>query len=89
MISSVKDLEYVLGWSSDLSQKPSVQKELFIVLDTNEKLLYEHLKKVKKTLLDQLSLEIGLSIQSTLMLLLQLELKGLVKSLPGKCYQAI
>ncbi len=89
MISRVEDLEYVLGWNSGLTQKQSVQTELFVSLEGNEKLLYEHLKKVKKILLDQLSLEICLSIQSTLMLLLQLELKGLVKSLPGKYYQAI
>jgi len=89
MISSVKDLEYVLGWNSLETKPKEIQKSLFIELDKKEKMLYDHLIKSKKILLDQLSLEIGLSIQSTLMLLLQLELKGCVKCHPGKWYQAI
>ena len=89
MISSVKDLEYILGWNEIETKPKPIQKSLFVKLEKNEKLLYDHLIKSNKILLDQLSLEIGLSIQSTLMLLLQLELKGLVKCHPGKWYQAI
>lgn len=89
MISSVADLEYILGWNTVETKSAAIQKALFVELDKKERLLYDHLAKSKKILLDQLSLEIGLSIQSTLMLLLQLELKGLVKSHPGKWYQAI
>jgi len=89
LISSVADLEYILGWDVAESKPQVIQKALFVELDKKERLLYDHLVKSKKILLDQLSLEIGLSIQSTLMLLLQLELKGLVKCHPGKWYQAI
>lgn len=89
MISSVKDLEYVLGWNTVETKPKFIQKSLFVKLEKNEQMLYDHLIKSKKILLDQLSLEIGLSIQSTLMLLLQLELKGLVKCHPGKWYEAI
>ncbi len=89
MISSVKDLEYVLGWSTMETKQQQIPKTLSSHLEKNEKLLYEHLIDSKKILLDQLALETDLSIQSTLMLLLQLELKGLVKSHPGKWYQAI
>ena len=89
MISSVKDLEYVLGWNAIETKPKIIQKSLFVKLEKNEKMLYDHLVESNKILLDQLSLEIGLSIQSTLMLLLQLELKGLVKCHPGKWYEAI
>ncbi len=89
MIETVKDLEYVLGWSPAEAEKKAVQKELFIDLDPKEKLVCEHLKNKEMILLDQLSVNIGLSVSSTLTLLLQLELKGLVKSLPGKKYQLI
>lgn len=89
MISSAADLEYILGWNTVETKPAAIQKALFVELDKKERLLYDHLVRSKKILLDQLSLEIGLSIQSTLMLLLQLELKGLVKCYPGKWYQAI
>jgi len=89
MISSVADLEYILGWDVADTKPQVIQKKLFVELDKKERMLYDHLVKSEKKLLDQLSLEIDLSIQSTLMLLLQLELKGLVKCHPGKWYQAI
>jgi DNA processing protein len=86
MISSVKDLEYVLGWNAIETKPKPFQKALFVKLEKNEKMLYDHLIKSNKILLDKLSLEIGLSIKSTLMLILQLELNGIVNCHPGKLY---
>ena len=89
MITSVKDLEYILGWKTDRGKAKDVQKSLFIELDPTEQLVIDHLNGKEKQLLDVLALECDLSIQKTVTILLQLELKGLVKSLPGKWYQSI
>jgi len=89
MITSVKDLEYIMGWGVEKPKLHQGQIEIFVKLDEDEKYLYKSMINSEKILLDQLALESKLSIQKTLMLLLQLELKGLVRSLPGKWYEAI
>jgi len=88
MITSVKDLEYVLGWKTDREKTKDVQKSLFMELDPTEQLVIDHLNGLEKQVLDLLALECELSIQKTVAILLQLELKGLVRSLPGKWYQS-
>jgi DNA processing protein len=89
MITSVKDLEYVLGWTSKPLKKSQVQKKLFVEISEDEKRIYDFLQSSEKLLLDQLALETGFSVQKSLMVLLQLELKGMVISHPGKLYQAV
>lgn len=89
MITSVKDLEYVLGWTSKPLKKRQVQKKLFVEISEDEKRIYDFLQSSEKLLLDQLALETGFSVQKSLMVLLQLELKGMVISHPGKLYQAV
>lgn len=89
MITSVKDLEYILGWTSKPLKTKQVQKKLFVEMSIDEKQLYDFLQGSEKLLLDQLALETGFSVQKALMILLQLELKGMVISHPGKFYQAV
>lgn len=89
MVTSFKDLEYALGWTSEPSVKKPVQKKLFVELDEQERRLYNLLEGSDKKLLDELALESGLGVQKTLMLLLQLELKGMVLGHSGKRFQAI
>lgn len=89
LLTSVKDLEYVLGWESNSSETSISQQKVLAQLNDDERALYKRLVGSKRTLLDQLALESGLSIQKSLALLLQLELKGMVRSLPGKWYEAI
>ena len=89
MITSVKDLEYVLGWKTDREKIKDIQKSLFVELDPHEQKVIDHLNASEKQVLDLLALECELSIQKTVTILLQLELKGLVRSLPGKWYQSV
>ncbi len=89
MITSVKDLEYILGWTSKPLKPKQVQKKLFVEMSTDEKKIHDYLQASEKLLLDQLALETGYSVQKALMILLQLELKGMVISHPGKFYQAM
>lgn len=89
MITSVKDLEYILNWKNEKKNPNSVQTSLFIELSGDEQKLFEYLKKKDKVLLDLLAIECNLTIQKSVSILLQLELKGLIKSLPGKSYQVV
>ena len=89
MITSVKDLEYVLGWTSSPVKAVETQLNLFDDLKEEEKKIFKGFDGVEKIMLDQLAQETGYSVQKALRLLLQLELKGIVRSLPGKFYQLI
>ena len=89
MITSVNDLEYVLGWTAQPMKKCILQAELFTALNEDERKIYGFLTGSGKILLDQLAAETGYTVQKALMILLQLELKGLVLSHPGKFYQAV
>jgi DNA processing protein len=62
---------------------------LFVDLNGNEKKVYDILKENEKLHIDDLTMKIQLP-QSTLSgVLLQMEMKGLISSLPGKLYKLI
>lgn len=89
LLSSAADLIYVMGW--DLDKKPAkpVQTQLFSNLNEDEEKIYNYLKGKEKELLDQISIQCELPSHKTASVLFNLEIKGLVRPLPGKLFQAI
>ncbi len=89
VLTSVKDLAYILNWEKDHKAKKSIQKQLFIELSTAEKEVYNYLLKEGKQQLDIISLHCNLPTFKAATLLLNLELKGVIKPLPGKIFEAV
>lgn len=89
MLTSAADLVYLLGWNVDESENKTVQKQLFVELDKTEKSIYSYLQKDGKQLLDSIALECQLPIFKTSSTLLNMEMKGVVRPLPGKLFEAI
>ncbi len=90
MITSAKDLEYILNWESEEKLKPqNIQKKLFIELNDHEKNIYNFLIKEGKQNLDIIALNCNFPIHKTATILLNLELKGVTKPLPGKIFEAV
>ncbi len=88
VLTSAADLAYILNW--DLEEKPEpVQKQLFIELEEEERKLYSFLKTRGKTELDLLALNCNLPTFRTASLLLNMELKGAIRPLPGKMFEVI
>jgi DNA processing protein len=87
LIEGVKDLEYLLGW--DMEENKPVQKQLFVDLNGDEKIVFDLLNKQAKTSLDNLSIAAEMPTSKVSMLLLELEFKGLVQSMPGKMFAAV
>ena len=73
-----------LGWKK-ATPKQRQQLPLFIELSLEEKQLLNELKQ--PTSLDELALKSKRSIATVAALLLQLELKGVVRSLGGKTFE--
>jgi len=88
LFSSVKDLVYLLNWNQEVKTKP-VQKQLFVQLDAKEASVLDFLNQKGKQQLDQIALHCQIPVHKTVTLLFNLEMKGVVKPLPGKLYQAI
>jgi DNA processing protein len=87
LISSIKDLEYIMNWSTDA---PPAKRER-ISLDSfegNEKIVVECLLDNKNQLMiDEISWKTSIPVSQLASILLQLEFRGLVTSLPGKIYK--
>jgi len=88
VLTSVADLVYVLNWDLEKKSKP-VQKQLFVELEPDEQMVYDFLIKNGKELLDSIALECNLPIFKISGILLNMELKGVIRPLPGKTFEAI
>jgi DNA processing protein len=89
MLSNPLDLPYILNWQLDDIEKPVIQKQLFVELDTDEKTIYNYLIEHNKQLLDTIALHCNLPIYKAAGLLLNMELKGIIRPLPGKLFEII
>jgi DNA processing protein len=88
LLSSAADLVYILNWELENQVKP-IQKKLFVELDTDEKIIYNFLKENGKELLDMIALKCNMPTFRIASLLLNMELKGVVRPLPGKQFEVI
>lgn len=88
LLTSAADLIYVLNW--DIEKKPkAIQKQLFIDLEPDEQKIYDFLLKSGKELLDIIALECDFPVFKISGILLNMELKGVIRPLPGKLFEAI
>lgn len=88
LLSVPADVPYILNWDVELQPKP-IQKALFIDLDSDEKIVYDFLQKQGRTLLDLIALNCKMPTSKVSYVLLNLELKGVVRPLPGKEFELI
>ena len=89
LITDANDLMENMGW--DLARKPTPkkQRELFIEMTADEKLVVDLLQQHGGLAVDLIYLKSGLSSSAVAAALLMLEMQGIVHSLPGKIYQLV
>jgi DNA processing protein len=87
LLTAAQDLVELLNW--DVRKKPlsKQQKELFIDLSSEEKIIMSILRGKNSVHIDEINLRSGLSSSSVAAAILNLELQNVVLSLPGKVYQ--
>lgn len=88
VLTSAADLVYILNWDIESKAKP-VQKQMFVSLEDDEQKVYDYLLKTGKELMDIIALNCDFPIYRISGLLLNMELKGVVRPLPGKLFEAI
>jgi DNA processing protein len=90
VLTSAADLVYILNWDiPENHTNKSIQKQLFVALEEDEQKIYDYLLGSGKQLLDIIALECSMPVFRLAPLLLNMELKGVVRPLPGKLFEAV
>ncbi len=89
ILTTPLDIPYLLNWKVTAKEKAPIPKKIPEELTTNEKKIYTYLTSHKKQLLDTIALQCDLPVFKTASILLQMELKGVVRPLPGKYFEAL
>lgn len=87
LLTKAEDLAFMLNWEQPDNPKKSLQPELFLSLSPEEQAVHDYLKEKTQEVLDIIAIDLQIPVHRVSVLLLNLELKGLVKPLPGKHYQ--
>ncbi len=85
LIESAADIGYIMGWDKDGTKSP-VQRSLFHDVNDEEKLIVLALESEGSMGVDDLSHKTGFMQSKLAGVLLNLEFKGVLRSLPGKRY---
>jgi DNA processing protein len=88
LITSADDLLHIMNWK-EAPKKVKQQRELFIELTPDEKIIIDILKDRENIQIDELYFKSGLSSSAVAQALLMLEMQGVVASLPGKVFKLI
>ena len=92
LLSHPLDVPYLLNWRLENDKgktRKAVQKQLFVELNADEKRIYNFLKQNEKQLLDVIAIECDIPTYRLAGILLNMELKGVVRPLPGKQFELI
>ena len=87
MLTCPADVPYILGWELENKPKKTIQFDMFTELDPVEKTIIEFLKEHHKVELDVIAMGCSMPTHKLTPLLLQLELKGILRPLPGKQFE--
>jgi DNA processing protein len=88
LITSAKDLEYLLGWKTDASAEDlKKQLSLRLNLSADEKKIVDVLLSDGQTGVDELALKTNLPQSKLAITVLGLEMQGIIITLPGKNYK--
>ena len=87
LITSGNDLLENMGWAKSKKASQKKQKELFIELLPDEKIIVEILQAQEQIHIDELYFKSKLNSSKVAAALLMLEMQNVVISLPGKIYK--
>jgi DNA processing protein len=89
LLTSSEDIVQLLNWDIKEKSKKPIQNQLFIELNENEQKIYDYLLKNGKQVLDIIALDCNIPTYQLSSLLLQMEMKGILKPLPGKLFEIV
>jgi DNA processing protein len=87
LIHSAQDIVYMMGWENEAITQKQPQTMLFCNLTPEEDKIIKLLEVNGESSMDWLSLSMEIPVSKVASALLNLEFKGIVKSLPGKMFR--
>ncbi len=88
LLTCVADLAYSLGWEKPDDTKPVEQFMLPLDLTSDEQTIFDIIQQHKAPLaIDDLTLKTNMPMSQLAMNLLNMEMQGFIRSLPGKMYK--
>jgi DNA processing protein len=88
LITGAEDLYYLMGWNTQ-TPKHSLQQSLPLDLSDSDLLVYSFIKNKTKVAIDEIAFALELDPGNLSLQLLEMEFKGLIRSLPGKMYELV
>ena len=88
LIETAEDVVNIMCWEQ-FEKSKNIQKQLFVELTDNQQRLVDILQKENEVSIDKLSHVAKMQPGQVSSLLLELEFKGMVKTLPGKRYMLV
>ena len=86
LIRNGEDVIEQMGWE-EKQKKKTIQKQLFVDLSSDEKMIVQLLEKQEQMSIDEINLQSTINSSAVAAALLMMEMNGIVKSLPGKIYK--
>ncbi|MDD7915099.1 DNA-processing protein DprA [Polaribacter ponticola] len=89
LLTSSEDIVKMLNWDIKERVKKPIQKQLFVQLSIDEQKVHDYLQLKGKQSLDKIALSCKIPLYQLSSILLQMELKGITKPLPGKLFEIV
>ncbi len=88
LLTDAQELIEIMGWEEKKQKtKSKSQKEIFIELSKDEKIIIDILNEKETVHIDEINLRSGLSSSAIAAAILNLELQNVVNGMPGKLYR--
>ena len=87
LINSADDFLEMMNWKATVKPSTKKQRELFIELTPDEKIIVDILQQQESIQIDELYFKTGLSSSAVATALLMLEMQNVIICLPGKLYK--
>lgn len=87
LITRAEDLGYLMDWQINSQKKSASQLQLAISLTNTEKTIYNFIREKESLSIDEIAQLAGEKQSKLAIILLELEMKGLIITMPGKIYR--
>lgn len=87
LVTNAVDVVKALGWEDVKNELKPIQQKLFVQLSADEEVLVNIIKETDSADIDRICHQSGFNTGKIAALLLNLELSGVIKALPGKIYR--
>lgn len=87
LFTTAQDVVSFLNWEVQPSKNTAIQQQLFIALTEEEQLIYDYLKGKKGEAFDFIARDNKIAVHRLHAILLNMELKGVLRTLPGRFFE--